>query len=101
MTRLSDSEVQNIVSRILSDRLIGTGYLRAETEDDKDYNGDPIIRVRVYFDHPILKSDPLIESTHVIREELLRQGDDRYVFMSPKDNTETAVDDGDDDDGNA
>lgn len=88
MTRLDHNEVDVIVSRILSDKLTGTGYQRAETQEDKDYDGDPIIRVRVYFDHPMNDSKPLLESTHAIREELLRQGDDRYVFISPKDNTD-------------
>jgi hypothetical protein len=96
MTQLNDGEVQTIVSEILSQKLAGLGFIRAETKPDVDFDGAPIIRVQVYFDRPVSMHKPLLESTHAIRERLLGRGDDRYVFLSPDDESGASDRDGED-----
>ena len=81
MTDMTDNQINQIVTGILRDRLEQFGFARSEVKSDLDFEGSPIIRVTAQYENGRVPSDQLIDSLHAIRSELLRLGEERFVFL--------------------
>jgi len=79
---LTNEKIQQVVSDILRERFGDLGLLNTEVACDEDYDGTSIIRVQAHFDRPVAKVDDLVRAVDAIRAELLKMGEDRYVFLT-------------------
>lgn len=79
---LTDEKIQQVVASVLRERFGDSGLLNSEITDDEDYDGIPIIRVQAHFDRPVAKVDDLVRAVDAIRAELVKMGEDRYVFLT-------------------
>ena len=82
--QISADRVQEIVDAVLRDKLAGTPFDHAQIETERDFDGEPIIRVFVSFNADTSANAVLIDSASVIRDRLIEVGDDRYVYVSPR-----------------
>lgn len=78
---MTDAEVSKIAMRFLRSRLNKAGFQGATVTSEEDFDGGPIIRVVAQFGDERPPSDQLIEALHEIRSELLRKGEDRFVYL--------------------
>lgn len=79
---MTDSEIGAIARKILAQRFEGAGFRDLDVTSDRDYDGEPIIRVTAHFDGPISDLRKFIQSTPVIRSELMRSGEERFIFLT-------------------
>jgi hypothetical protein len=79
---LADAEIGRVATEILKSRLSDAGFRDLDVASDEDYDGAPIIRMIAHFDGPIGDMRKFIDSTAIIRAQLLRSGDDRFIFLT-------------------
>jgi len=79
---LTDEKIQQVVSRVLRERFGASGLLNSDVIADEDYDGIPILRVLAHFDRPVANVNDLVRAVDAIRAELLKMGEDRYVFLT-------------------
>jgi hypothetical protein len=79
---MTDAEIGKIAKNILERRFTGAGFRELETTSDEDYVGAPIIRMTAHFDGPVPDLRKFIDSVAVIRAELMRSGEERFVFLT-------------------
>jgi hypothetical protein len=79
---LADAEIGNVAKEILKGRFPDAGFQGLDVASDEDYDGAPIIRMTAHFDRPIGDLRKFIASTAIIRSELLRSGDERFIFLT-------------------
>jgi hypothetical protein len=79
---MTDQEISEIASRVLKERFPDAGLIAAEAKSDLDYEGTPILTIMARFQHRPLIPDASSSAIHELRTELLRRGEDRFVFLS-------------------
>jgi hypothetical protein len=89
---MTDDEIDKIVSKLLRDRFQDTGFQRSTVRSEEDFDGAPILRVTAQFRERGVSSERLINALHDIRAELLRRGEERFVFLDSKYPEEEVVD---------
>ena len=78
---MTDDEINGIVSELLRKRFADIGFERSTVESEQDFDGSSILRVTAHFKTRGVPSDRLIDALHDIRSELIRRGEDRFVFL--------------------
>jgi hypothetical protein len=78
---MSDEQVNQIVSDLLGKRLGDVGFERSSVKSEEDFDGESVLRVRAHFNNGKVPTDRLIDAVSDIRSELLRRGEERYVFL--------------------
>jgi hypothetical protein len=76
------TEVREVVSGVLSERLSKSGYSGIDVAFEEDFDGEEIIRVTIHLAQPVENVDELYDSVGVIRDQLSKSGDDRFVFLN-------------------
>lgn len=76
------TRVREVVSDILSERLSSRGYSGADVAFEEDFDGEEIIRVTVHLARPLDNFDDFYDSVGAIRDRLMKEGDDRFVFLN-------------------
>jgi hypothetical protein len=79
---MTDDEINKIVSKLLRERFKDIGFQRSTVESEQDFDGSSILRVTAHFRKGDVPSDRLIDALHDIRSELLRKGEERFVFLN-------------------
>ncbi len=80
---MDDNQIAEIVARVLRERRASESLSHIEVSSDTDFDGTPIIRVMAHYDRRLdTDAGVLIDAIHEIRTELLKHGEDRFVFMS-------------------
>jgi hypothetical protein len=79
---MTDQQIEKTVSRILAERVPDAGFRGAEVRSDIDFDGESIIRVTARYDHRPAREDALIDVVHALRSELMKQGEERFVFLT-------------------
>jgi hypothetical protein len=80
---MTDAEINQVVSELLHRRFADLGFERSTVKSEEDFDGSSIIRVTAYFKSRGAPTDQLIDSFHDVRSELLRRGEERFVFWGP------------------
>jgi hypothetical protein len=79
---MTDDEINAVVSEFLHKRFDDIGFERSAVRSEDDYDGASILRVTAHFNNDNVPSGPLIDAMHDIRSELIRRGEERFVFLS-------------------
>jgi hypothetical protein len=79
---MTDAEINEIVSALLSKRFADIGFERSTVETEEDFDGSSIIRVKAHLNDGEVSADRIIDARHAIRSELIRRGDERFVFLN-------------------
>jgi hypothetical protein len=79
---MTDDEINKIVSKLLRKRFKDIGFRRSSVESEQDFDGSAILRVTAHFGKGDAPSDRLTDALHDIRSELLRRGEERFVFLN-------------------
>lgn len=79
---MTDQEIQGAVSRILGMIAPEAGFVGAEVRSDIDFDGESIIRVTAKYERRPTARDALIDVVHALREDLIRRGENRFVFLT-------------------
>ena len=85
---MTDEQISKIISPLLRERFKGAGFDHATVRSEEDFDGSSVLRVTAHFGKSNVNSDDLIDVLHQIRTELLRKGEERFVFLngrSPQD----------------
>jgi hypothetical protein len=75
------SQVKEVVTGVLSQRLAKNGYSSADVKVEEDFDGEEVIRVTVHLARPVDDTGELYDSAGEIRTRLQQEGDKRYVFL--------------------
>ena len=78
---MTDGEINEVVTRILRDRLNQFGFAGSQVRSELDFDGTPIIRVTGRYENGRIPTDKYIDSLEAIRTELIDRGEDRFVFL--------------------
>jgi hypothetical protein len=78
---MTDDEINEVVSRLLRKQFEDLEFEYATAESEEDYDGASIIRVKTYFRGGTVPARQLIDAVHEIRTELIRRGEQRFVFL--------------------
>jgi hypothetical protein len=78
---MTDNEIQEIVTRMLHERLNQFGFAQARVKSELDVDGFPLIRVTARYENGRVPTNKLIDSLDDIRHELLQQGEERFVLL--------------------
>lgn len=79
---MTDGEINEVVTRVLRNRLNQFGFASSQVRSDTDFDGSSIIRVIAQYEREgRVPSDKLIDSLEDIRSELIDRGEDRFVFL--------------------
>ncbi len=79
---MTDDEIREVVSRLLRERFEDLEFEYATAQSEEDFDGSSIIRVKAHFRGGRVPVVRLIDASHDIRTELIRRGDERYVFLN-------------------
>jgi hypothetical protein len=80
---MTDDEINEVVSRLLRKQLEGSEFEYATAESEVDYDSASIIRVKAHFrGGPVPAAVRLIDDIHDIRTELIKRGDERFVYLN-------------------
>jgi hypothetical protein len=93
---MTDDEINEVVSRLLHRHFENLGFEYSTVESEQDFDGGPILRVTAHFKNGRVPADRLIDAGHEIRSELIRRGEERFVFLDsafPHDEDELVDDD--------
>ena len=93
---MTDNEINGVVSELLSKRFADAGFDHSTVKSEEDFDGSSIIRVTAHFNDGEVPSDRSIEALHDIRSELIKRGEDRFVFLDtevPHDHDEVVDED--------
>ena len=75
------SIVGAVVSEVLKHRLASLGFSGADIVIEKDFDGEDVIRVTAKLSKQGVDSEALFEAASDIRQRLIAEGDDRFVFV--------------------
>lgn len=89
---MTDTEINKIVSKILRERFRNLGFQRSTVQSEQDFDGSSILRVRAHLKKEDAPSDRLTDALHRIRSELIKNGEDRFVFLSTESPHEEMID---------
>ena len=90
---MTDQEIKRIAEQVLTRDPSRAGFLGVDVQSDRDFDGDPVIRVTARYERMPQQARPL-DGMHAIRTELLRLGEERIVFLTNKyDDELPAIDD--------
>jgi hypothetical protein len=79
---MTDDEIGEVASKLLHRQFADLAFDRSTAVSEEDYDGSSIIRVVAHFrDGPTPEAVRLIDAGHDIRTELIKRGDDRFVFL--------------------
>jgi hypothetical protein len=79
---MTDEEINEVVSTLLRKQFEDLEFEYATAESEEDYDGASIIRVKTYFKSGCVPAaDRLIDAVHEIRIELIKRGEQRFVFL--------------------
>jgi hypothetical protein len=78
---MTDDEINRVVSELLRKRFADIGFERSTVESEEDFDGSYILRVTAHFKQGDVSSDRLIDALDDIRSELIRRGEERFVFL--------------------
>ena len=79
---MTDGEINDVVTSVLRNRLDQFGFAGSRVLSDTDFDGVPIIRVIAHYEkQDPVPSDKLVDSLEHIRSELIRRGEERFVFL--------------------
>jgi hypothetical protein len=81
---MTDDEINEVVSRLLRERFEDLQFERSTVKSEEDFDGDPILRVKAYFPRRGVPTERLVNAMHDIRSELIRRGEERFVFLDSK-----------------
>jgi hypothetical protein len=93
---MTDDEINGVASRLLHEDFEDLGFEYSTVESEEDFDGSSILRVTAHFKSDRVPVDRLIDAGHSIRSELIRRGEDRFVFLDsafPHDQDEFADED--------
>jgi len=89
---MTDDEINTVVSELLHRRYGDIGFERSTVKSEEDFDGSSILRVTARFKNQDLPANRLIDARHEIRSELIRRGEERFVFLSTEYPHEAMVD---------
>ena len=79
---MTDEEINDVVSNILRKQFEDLEFEYATAESEEDFDGSSIIRVKAHFSVGCVPTaDRLIDAGHEIRTELIKRGEQRFVFL--------------------
>jgi hypothetical protein len=78
---MTDDEINGVVSELLRKRFADIGFERSTVESEEDFDGSSILRVTAHFNDGEVSADRMIDARHEIRSELIRRGEERFVFL--------------------
>jgi hypothetical protein len=79
---MTDEEISEVVSGLLHQQFADLEFDHSTVASEEDYDGSSIIRVVAHFrDGPVPAAVRLIDAGHDIRTELIKRGDERFVFL--------------------
>jgi hypothetical protein len=93
---MTDDEIREVVSRFLHQQFADLEFDHSTVASEEDYDGSSIIRVKAHFKGGRVPVVRLIDAGHDIRTELIKHGEERFVFLSsafPHDQDEMVDDD--------
>ena len=93
---MTEDEINQIVSRLLRSRFADLGFDHSTVESEEGFDGSSNLRVMAHFSRGPVPTDRLIDAGHDIRSELIRRGEQRFVFLNsvlPQDQDELADED--------
>jgi hypothetical protein len=91
---MTDSEINNVVSKILREHLKDFGFIRSTVHSEQDFDGASILRITAHCKEWNVPSSRLTDALHEIRSNLLRKGEERFVLLgSQSPNEETLEED--------
>jgi hypothetical protein len=79
---MTDDEINAVVSELLRSRFGGAGFEYSTVKSEEDFDGASILRVTAHFNNGELPTRRLIDANDDIRSELIRRGEERFVFLS-------------------
>jgi len=78
---MTDDQINEVVSRLLHKYFEDLGFEHSTVESEQDFDGGSILRVSAHFKNGHVPTDRLIDAAHEIRSELIRRGEERFVFL--------------------
>ncbi|HEY8162721.1 MAG TPA: hypothetical protein VIF34_10710 [Methylocystis sp.] len=94
-----NAQAEKIICGVLQERLKNNGYSGSDILFDEDFDGEKIIRVIAHLEKPVSTVDELFDSVDAIRQQLLENHDDRFVFLAQDYPGANEPDVGEEDDG--
>jgi hypothetical protein len=88
-----NSEIQKIAEQVLKTRLASSRIVDCTVASEEDFDGEEIIRVTAVSEIPVEDPRERLAANTAIRDELLRRGDKRYVFLDIEVSSELPSDD--------
>lgn len=81
---MNDQQISTVVDRVLRTNLAGRGFEKADVASEIDFDGGSIIRVIAHYQNERVPSDAIVRSLHQIRDELLNEGEERFVILQSR-----------------
>jgi hypothetical protein len=78
---MTDDEINAVVSELLRSRFGDAGFEYSTVRSEEDFDGASILRVTAHFKNGEWSTDRLFDAAHDIRSELIRRGEERFVFL--------------------
>jgi hypothetical protein len=78
---MTDDEINEVASRLLQERFQDLQFERSTVKSEEDFDGDSILRIKAYFPRGGVTAERLVDAMHDIRSELIRRGEERFVFL--------------------
>src|SRR4051794_40177831 len=85
---MKESEIEAVANEVLSANLANHGFRGSDVSSETDFDGGSIIRVVAHYTDGEVPSDAVIKSLHEIRSRLIDSGEERFVILSGKYDTE-------------
>lgn len=89
---MTDDEINKIVYKLLGEQFKAFGFEHSTVKTEEDFDGSSIIRVTAHLKDGDVPSEKLTEALHDIRSQLLRNGEERFVFLNSKSPEDEVVD---------
>jgi hypothetical protein len=78
---MTDDEINEVVSTLLRRRFEDLEFDHSTVESEQDFDGSSILRVTAHLKGGEVSADRMIDARHAIRSELMKQGEERFVFL--------------------
>ena len=78
---MTNDEIQQVASEILSKNLGHFGFQGAETAPEIDFDGSSVLRIKARYTDENAPTKAITQSMHEIRSALLGQGEERFVYL--------------------
>ncbi len=89
---MTDSEINDVVSRLLRERLKDFGFKHAIVQSEEDFDGSTVLRVTIDLSNWDVPPVRLSDALHEIRSTLLDKGEERFVLLSSQSPKEEMID---------